>query len=322
MEKIINVLIKEFIEGVDTYTHNGSTWLIFTERKQWVIELTEEKTLWYNYNFFKEIFEYTSMDVVENQQYITKWVESNIIKGLKEIKSDDFNLSQILCEAVIENGIKETHNFDEKHPLSYEQGFKKLVKDTIKNGVKETNSWDESIIGNLNQNGCVDNVIKNGTLETYEVDWDVPIDVIEYVINDGIKDTKVCNYTDPNTQLMWVKWGNQIEEVTENGVKKTKTPGEDGDIVGVLNFMTEHKTNNLPKLIDNVIENGVKKTSPLDPEFSVRFIDGDENNDWEMVPKINEVIENGVKETKGDASQNPMGKVTKIIKEGIKNPTG
>jgi hypothetical protein len=86
--------------------------------------------------------------------------------------------------------------------------------------------------------------------------------------------------------------------------------------------MTDHKTNNLPKLIDNVIENGVKKTSPLDPEFSVRFIDGDENNDWEMVPKINEVIENGVKETKGDASQNPMGKVTKIIKEGIKNPTG
>ena len=49
MEKIINKLIDEFTKGVDTYSHNGSTWLIFTESKQWVIELTDSKTLWYNY---------------------------------------------------------------------------------------------------------------------------------------------------------------------------------------------------------------------------------------------------------------------------------
>jgi hypothetical protein len=79
MEKVIHKLINEFTEGVDTYTHNGSTWLIFTESKQWVIELTDSKTLWYNYNFFKSVFSYTSMDVVDNQQYITKWVEDNLI---------------------------------------------------------------------------------------------------------------------------------------------------------------------------------------------------------------------------------------------------
>ncbi len=79
MEKIINLLINNWTKGVDTYTHNGSTWLIFSESKQWVIELTESKTLWYNYNFFKELFSLTSMDVVDNQHYITKWVEDNII---------------------------------------------------------------------------------------------------------------------------------------------------------------------------------------------------------------------------------------------------
>lgn len=67
MEKIIHKLINEFIEGIDTYTHNDSTWLIFTETKEWVIELTGNKTLWYNYNFFKELFSLTSMDVVDNQ---------------------------------------------------------------------------------------------------------------------------------------------------------------------------------------------------------------------------------------------------------------
>ena len=56
MEKVIHKLINEFTEGVDTYTYNGSTWLIFTESKQWVIELTDSKTLWYNYNFFKSVF--------------------------------------------------------------------------------------------------------------------------------------------------------------------------------------------------------------------------------------------------------------------------
>ena len=52
MEKIVNRLINDAVVGVDKYTNNGSTWLIFTETKQWVIELTKEGTLWYNYNYF------------------------------------------------------------------------------------------------------------------------------------------------------------------------------------------------------------------------------------------------------------------------------
>ena len=43
--EIINELIDYYCEGVDTYNHNGSTWLIFTNEKKWVIELTKEKTL-------------------------------------------------------------------------------------------------------------------------------------------------------------------------------------------------------------------------------------------------------------------------------------
>jgi hypothetical protein len=354
MEKIIHKLISEFTKGVDTYTHNGSTWLIFTESKQWVIELTEEKTLWYNYNFFKSVFEYTSMDVVENQQLITKWVEDNIINkvsdihfrdardrkqqfedtiengvketrrynrkintliehtikngvketqfnsyenkswvegvikggvkktkmahmktkwsvedtiengvkettaldpsfsvryingdfemvpevdkiiksGVKETKSDDFNVSQFLCEEVIDKGVKET-KISPTHTEygDWLDGDEKL-DEIIKNGVKETLRASYLNVDNVIQDGVKETkynqshqepkfkeVLKNGVKRTFDCDWPVPTDLIEGVINNGVKDTKVCNYTDPETQLMTIKWGHCIDEVIENGTK-------------------------------------------------------------------------------------------------------
>ena len=107
MEKIINKLIDEFTKGVDTYSHNGSTWLIFTESKQWVIELTDSKTLWYNYNFFKGMFNYVSMNVVENQQYITKWVEDNIINKVKHTVTANNHIFDRVEDA-IQDGVKHT----------------------------------------------------------------------------------------------------------------------------------------------------------------------------------------------------------------------
>ena len=69
-------IIDDSTQGVDVYHNNGSMWLIFTDSKKWVIELTKEGTLWYNYYFFKDCYKYLSLDVVENQHYITEWVES------------------------------------------------------------------------------------------------------------------------------------------------------------------------------------------------------------------------------------------------------
>ena len=127
MEKIINRLIDDAVVNVDKYVNNGSTWLIFTESKQWVIELTKDGTLWYNYIFFKNLFAYISMDVVENQHYITKWVEDNIINGVKDTQ-DGFSLHEYRAEEIIQNGVKHTmwsNDYDD-------------VEDTIQNGVKET----------------------------------------------------------------------------------------------------------------------------------------------------------------------------------------
>ena len=81
--KILHTAFDKHTKNVDNYNHNGSTWLIFTDEKKWVIELTKEGTLWYNYYFFQNIMKLLSLEVVENQHYITEWVEDNIISKVK-----------------------------------------------------------------------------------------------------------------------------------------------------------------------------------------------------------------------------------------------
>ena len=56
LEKLVFGMFDQMVEGADKYvTKQGSTWLIFTESKKWVIEFTKDKTLWFNYNIFQGI---------------------------------------------------------------------------------------------------------------------------------------------------------------------------------------------------------------------------------------------------------------------------
>jgi hypothetical protein len=147
MDNLIYKFINQSVRNVDTYQHNGSTWLIFTNDKKWVIELTKDKTLWYNYTFFKSIFDFFSIDVVENQHYITKWVEDSIINGIKETQFN-WHENKSWVNGVIQNGVNET--------LNTEYMPKVMVEDTIQNGVKGTNgTLRRTLLG-------VDDIIQNG----------------------------------------------------------------------------------------------------------------------------------------------------------------
>jgi hypothetical protein len=368
MKKIVNKLIDECVVGVDTYSHNGSTWLIFTETKQWVIELTESKTLWYNYNFFKNLFNYTSMDVVENQHYITQWVEDNIINVVKHTNSFDnpslvdvgytikngvkensltYVGKQIGCDDAIQNGVKEIQVNVTKNKMS------NFVSDSlIQNGVKETSSnvmmFQSMKVEDTIQNGVrhtiyptekpifvVEDAIENGVKEIYDYKghrWDV-----KDVIQDGVRDiSPMTQYTD---------W--QVKEIIENGVKDTQLHK------GIRPSSVEHTIENGVKetnkslridgslVIEDTIQNGVKKTTPsgylgsieMNGKIVHQIESPKQNNEvedtiqngvkhteigWHQCNNVDDVIEKVVIETKGDASQNPMGKVTKVIKNGIK----
>jgi tartrate dehydratase alpha subunit/fumarate hydratase class I-like protein len=355
MEKIMKSLIDNWTKGVDTYTHNGSTWLIFTDSKRWVIELTEDKTLWYNYNFFKQIFSLTSLDVVENQQYITKWVEDNVMNMVKDTRLE-INITEGEVDDIIQDGVKET---------DYKSLLKRgSVEDTIENGVKETKiSPTHTEYGDwLDGDERLDEIIKNGVKETNHVDvmkfFDNKMedtlengirlteyqigdtfDEIDDIIENGVKFTFNTEYMPKSMVVDIIENGvkssiprqyvgeNIIDKVIDKGVIEThreiceyKHTVEHIIQTGVKE--THDDVYHHKGRIDGVIKNGVKKTSPLDPEFSVRFIDGDENNDWEKVPNINEVIDNGVKVSGTFVGGNRQKEnIESVIGYGTKNPT-
>ena len=151
MRDVIFKIINQFTKGVDTYHHNGSMWLIFTDDKKWVIELTEDGILWYNFYFFQDCFKYLSLDVVENQHYITEWVESTIQNGVKSTSLWNFDdLDSV--EDIIQNGVKHTLQVDSNRSSS--------VESIIQNGVRHTG---HNVIRSANS---IEDVIKNGIKET------------------------------------------------------------------------------------------------------------------------------------------------------------
>jgi hypothetical protein len=226
MDNLIYKFINQSVRNVDTYQHNGSTWLIFTNDKKWVIELTEDKTLWYNYTFFKSIFNFFSIDVVENQSYITKWVEDSIINGIKETQ---FNWH-------------------------------------------ENKSW-------------VNGVIQNGVNETLNTEYMPKV---------------------------------MVEDTIQNGVKETKTPGN-GDLISTVEWLNENNSNSYPKMIDEVIENGIKQIEPLPAQDGNRdwgnYYHGKEDRTKPFNEYLDEAIRFGVKETHDDVYHH-KGRIDGIIKGG------
>ena len=183
MENLIHKYIEQNVKGVDTYQHDGSTWLIFTDDKKWVIELTKDGTLWYNYNFFNSIFIFFSLDVIENQHYITKWVEDTIQNGVRHT-SCWIRKNNNIVEDTIQNGVRST--LPEKTTCSPH-----LLEDIVQNGLKNTKVRYNWTVKN------VENTIQNGVKRTCNTLIDM--ESIEHTIQNGIKNTKAGGYLGPIT---------------------------------------------------------------------------------------------------------------------------
>jgi hypothetical protein len=103
LKYLVFKLINRAVEGADLYEHEGSLWIIFTDNEKWVIKLNKEGTLWYNYFFFDGIFKYLSLDVIENQHYITEWVEDTLQNGVRHTKLQIYKKIDNL-EDTLQNG--------------------------------------------------------------------------------------------------------------------------------------------------------------------------------------------------------------------------
>ena len=353
---IIRKLLKSKIKGFDNYKHNGSTWLIFTSEKKWAIELTSQGTLWYNYYFFNEIFNFVGLDVIENQHIITEWVEETIINPVKKTRSNQMD-EPLRVEDTIQNGVKNIkYNI---FPTRF------AVEDTIQNGVKHTEKSlqidGSCVIEDTIQNGVkhtqgsifdnpttVKDTIQNGVKYTGDRQGNYNL-VVEDTIQNGIKETnphflELINPINFETVIEEMKRTNEVNIVLNNGIKET-TPG------GYLGFVerkgkTIHQFETAKQLyyVEDVIEYGIKKTegamlfdeSQIDTVISdgikeVQPLPSQEGNkDWgiyyhrQEVPTkphtqyVDDVVRDGVKETSWRKVDNYPTYTDNVIERGEK----
>jgi hypothetical protein len=105
MKDIMFDIFDENTKGAEFYKYDNSLWMILPEQKEWVIEIDIDLTLWYNYEFFKKFYKYVSLDAIDNQHYITEWVEDIIKTGIRNTQKYGFE-SRFAVEDIIKKGKK------------------------------------------------------------------------------------------------------------------------------------------------------------------------------------------------------------------------
>jgi hypothetical protein len=262
-------IIDDVIDGMDVYNHNGSLWLIKTEELKWAIEFTKDKILWYNYNLFKNLFKAISLDISENQKYVTEWFESRFLNKPKVWATFNHAIdSNQAVEDTIQNGVK--------HTQGDQQPFHIDVEDTIENGVRDISPMTQYA------DWQVEEIIQNGVKETLSTAGK-PLRV-EDTIQNGVKETI-------STLRRTAKWG--VDDIIQNGVKEIRSN---------KGLITSYRQNHKAK---KTIENGVKDTKPMDEwvnaesiiENTIEYGVKETHEDvYHHRPRICGVIKNGVKE--------------------------
>ena len=306
-KEVLFEIIDDVTNGMDIYNHNGSLWIINTKELKWVVEFTNDKTLWYNYNLFKNLFKGISLDLMENQKYVTEWFESRFLnmQKVKDSCEPFFNQDQYV-EDTIQNGVKDT-----RRTRLINLAADQMVEDTIQNGVKKTlpnvnekihkveddiqnvvKQTDEAFYGQV----YVEDTIQNGVKHTDCYDGRRSTKV-EDTIENGVKDIA---YSIQKRKI-------RVENTIKNGVKQTELSKRDFFPEDILQNGIMETIGTLRRTVewgvDDIIQNGVKHTEDGD------WLDGDE--------RFINIIQNGVKQTHEDTYHH-KGRIGGVIKNGVK----
>jgi hypothetical protein len=282
MQKIVNELISFSIRGVDVYRWKDATWLIFTDETRWVVELTDEGTLWYNYKFFKDVFKYVSINVgTEMDGYIIQWANDFFYKdcahrsaayprdkgryetpkvlenGIQQVVKSSRTLGEDIIGKVVEGGIKETQGRGKNHGDEFEWHTRAVID----NGVKE-------ILNSMMiepEPEFIEDVIYQGVKEVNDSSSIHRKMRAENLVPRIIKDVKPNRVTIHDDKMDRVYYstdcaGNNTEifRIIEEGVKKVKPNIEYSQQSGV--FHPDCAANHVK--IEKVIDEGVKEIKP------------------------------------------------------------
>ena len=250
LEKLVFRIFDQMVEGADKYvTKQGSTWLIFTEDKRWVIEFTNDKTLWFNYNVFQSELDLINKDCTEERDLIKNWFESRFLNKPKVEETLSTAGKPLMVEDAIQEGVRHTKS------LKIYRNTSEIVEDTIQNGVKRT--FDIEFRNQLS----VEDTIENGVKDT-SIRFNHLIDEVEDTIENGVKETTPSGYLGSIEmkgkivhQIESPKQNNEVEDTIQNGVKETK----ENRLIRTISVIS-------------TINNGVKEIIPLPVQ--------DGNRDW------------------------------------------
>ncbi len=257
MQKIVNKLINSSISRVDVYRWKDATWLIFTDETRWVVELTDEGTLWYNFTFFNNIFKYVSMEVgQQTEKYIIEWANDFFYKDCAHRSiAHPRDKGRKETPKVLKNGINQMRSI-----LSY---GKDDIKDVVNGGVKEVNQSD-SIHRQMRAENVMNQIIKK-------------VKPNRVTVHDEKMDRF---YYDPGCRAN----NTEIFSIVEEGVKKAKP-----NVVfhGInKSSMSYVPCNGNTTDINIIVENGVKNIYPdKSPD----------DYDWSDEFKADNVIQGGIK---------------------------
>ena len=163
MKEIVFKIIDEFSKGSDYYTYQGSKWLIFTDEKRWLYELTSDGILWYNNNFFSECLQYVGIKSEKSPDLIKSWVESRLLN--ESIKNS-------------------------MYPMFIPKGGHKLLNEIIESGIKSVTSFSDGSIEQFCMDYACDDVMVKGVKEMKMIEegTNVFMDMMsEDTISKGVK---------------------------------------------------------------------------------------------------------------------------------------
>jgi predicted peroxiredoxin len=301
MQKIVNKLITSSIKGVDVYRWKDATWLIFTDETRWVVELTDEGTLWYNYKFFKDVFKYVSINVgTEMDGYIIQWANDFFYKdcahrsaayprdkdrtktpkvlenGIKDVSSTRA-LGVEYIENVVEGGIKETQGRGKNHGDEFEWHTRAVIDNGVKEILQSSRVESNSeVIGEVIEKGIKEVNNSESIHRKMRAENLVPRIIKDVKPNRVIlHDEKMDRfYYDPNCRANKTEIWRIVEEVKPN-IEYSKQTGV---------YHPDCVANHVK--IEKVIEEGVKNIYPdMDPD----------NYDWSDEFKADNVIQGGIK---------------------------
>lgn len=111
MKKIVFKILDDQLNHYVLLKYDGYYWVINLDTQMWVLNISNSGYVWYNYDFFHNLFKYVSLNVIEDSDYIKNWINSR----LKIITSEnchpdkhpyDYDWSHEFDEKSISNVIK------------------------------------------------------------------------------------------------------------------------------------------------------------------------------------------------------------------------